>query len=180
MPTELLLDIPKFEGKEDPSNHVTTFHLWCSSNSIIEDFMIHSLFQRTLTGIVAKWYTELPLGAHTTFAPIATVFLTFFQLPIRHDTGVEVITTFRKPIATHITDQILEWRRRCNVCKMNLEDPLFMDWFLKSILPSIAKDVAATMPQTEEEAILKAQQFDLMPVTVFVYCHSGRPSASFS
>lgn len=32
-----------------------------------------------------------------------------------------------------------------------------MDWFLKSLLPPIAKDVAMTMPRTKEEAIQKAQ-----------------------
>jgi len=32
-------DISKFEGKsgEDPSNHVMTFHLWCSSNLLTDD-----------------------------------------------------------------------------------------------------------------------------------------------
>ena len=32
-------DIPKFKGKsgEDPSENVTTFHLWCSSNSLNHD-----------------------------------------------------------------------------------------------------------------------------------------------
>ena len=36
VPTKLPSDIPKFEGKpgEDPSEHVMTFHLWCSSNSL--------------------------------------------------------------------------------------------------------------------------------------------------
>ena len=37
-----------------------------------------------------------------------------------------------------------------------------MDWFLKTFLPPIAKDVASERPQSEEEAILKAQQFDLI------------------
>jgi hypothetical protein len=39
MPTKLPSDIPKFEGKdgEDPPNHVMTFHLWCSSNNIMDD-----------------------------------------------------------------------------------------------------------------------------------------------
>jgi hypothetical protein len=39
MPTKLPLDIPKFEGKlgDDPANHVMTFHLWCSSNNIMDD-----------------------------------------------------------------------------------------------------------------------------------------------
>ena len=33
VPTKIPLEIPKFEGKsgEDPGEHVTTFHLWCSS-----------------------------------------------------------------------------------------------------------------------------------------------------
>ena len=36
VPTKLPSDIPKFEGKpgEDLSEHVTTFHLWCSLNSL--------------------------------------------------------------------------------------------------------------------------------------------------
>ena len=36
VPTKLPSDIPKFEGKpgEDLSEHVTTFNLWCSSNSL--------------------------------------------------------------------------------------------------------------------------------------------------
>ena len=36
VPTKLPSDIPKFEGKpgEDLSEHVTMFHLWCSSNSL--------------------------------------------------------------------------------------------------------------------------------------------------
>ena len=36
VPAKLPSDIPKFEGKpgEDLSEHVTTFHLWCSSNSL--------------------------------------------------------------------------------------------------------------------------------------------------
>jgi hypothetical protein len=39
MPTKFPLDIPKFEGKpnEDLGDHVTTFHLWCSSNSLRDD-----------------------------------------------------------------------------------------------------------------------------------------------
>ena len=32
-------DIPKFNGNpgEDPSTHVMTYHLWCSSNSLNDD-----------------------------------------------------------------------------------------------------------------------------------------------
>jgi hypothetical protein len=39
VPTKIPSNIPKFEGKngEDPGEHITTFHLWCSSNSMNHD-----------------------------------------------------------------------------------------------------------------------------------------------
>ena len=37
-----------------------------------------------------------------------------------------------------------------------------MDWFLKTLLPPIAKGVTSEHPQSKEDAILKAQQFDLI------------------
>ena len=39
IPTKLPSNISKFEGKpgEDPSNHIMTFHLWCFSNSLLDD-----------------------------------------------------------------------------------------------------------------------------------------------
>jgi hypothetical protein len=56
VPTKLPSDIPKFEGKsgEDPQDHVTTFHLWCSSNSLNDDSIRLCLFQHTLTGGTAN------------------------------------------------------------------------------------------------------------------------------
>ena len=56
IPNKLPSDIPKFEGKvgEDPSEHVTTFHLWCSSNSLHDDSIHLRLFQRTFTGPTLK------------------------------------------------------------------------------------------------------------------------------
>ena len=60
MPTKLPSDIPKFEGLagEDPTNHIRSFHMWCSSNSITDDSIHLQLFQRTLTGKASKWYVE--------------------------------------------------------------------------------------------------------------------------
>jgi hypothetical protein len=39
MSTKFPSNIPKFEAKpnKDPRDHVTTFHLWCSSNSLKDD-----------------------------------------------------------------------------------------------------------------------------------------------
>ena len=44
--TNIPLEIPKFEGKdgEDPGDHVTTFHLWCSSNSLHDNSICLRLF----------------------------------------------------------------------------------------------------------------------------------------
>ena len=53
VPAKLPSDIPKFEGKsgEDPSEHATTFHLWCSSNSLNHDSVRLRIYQRTLIGL---------------------------------------------------------------------------------------------------------------------------------
>jgi hypothetical protein len=169
MPTKLPSDIPKFEGKagDDPANHVMTFHLWCSSNSIMEDSVRLRLFQRTLTGPSAKWYVEERSGSHATFESLAKAFLTFFQLPIRHDNGLELLSNFKQTSATHIADHIHEWRRRRSLCKAETTKQQCLDWFLRSLVSLLGKDVASTFPQTEEEAISKAQQYDL------IYAQSG-------
>ena len=122
VPTKLPSDIPKFEGKsgEDPGDHVTTFHLWCSSNSLIDDSVRLRLFQRTLTGNAAKWYIELPGGSFTSFADLANIFLNHFQLPVRYDAGTELLATFRQDKATHISDHIQEWRRRKRLIKAEI------------------------------------------------------------
>jgi hypothetical protein len=64
IPTKILLNNPKFEGEngEDPVNHITTFHLWFSSNSLNDDSIQLILFQCTFNGVVVKWYIELPRG----------------------------------------------------------------------------------------------------------------------
>lgn len=52
--------IPKFKGnpREYPKNHVHSYHMWCSSNSIIKHSIHVCLFERTLTGVAIKWYVN--------------------------------------------------------------------------------------------------------------------------
>ena len=61
VPAKIPCDFPKFDSKagEDPQAHVMTYHLWCSSNSWLYDFIWLCLFQQALTGSTAKWYIEL-------------------------------------------------------------------------------------------------------------------------
>ena len=112
MPTKLPSNIPKFEGKagECPQNHIMTFHLWCSSNSIVDDLIRLRLFQHTLTGAVAKWYIELLQAKYPYFNSLAFMFLQYFQLPVTYDEGVEILLSCHQNTVTHISDHIHEWR----------------------------------------------------------------------
>jgi hypothetical protein len=80
VPTELHLDIPKFEGKngDDHGDHITTFHVWFSSNSINDNSIRLRLFQHTFIGLVVKWYTEIPRGAYGVFSQLVIIFLNQF------------------------------------------------------------------------------------------------------
>ena len=77
IPTKLPSNILKFKGKtgEDPSDHVTTFHLWLSSDPLKDEYICLILFQHTLTGVSTKWYIELHRGAYVTFSQMILVFL---------------------------------------------------------------------------------------------------------
>ena len=98
---------------------------------------------------------------------LTSTFLVHFQLPIRYDTGTELLTSLRQDTSTHISDHIHEWRRRRRLIKAPIPDQFLADWFVKSLLPTIAKDVALSGAVTEEQVILRAQHLDL------VYSQSG-------
>lgn len=80
IPTNIL----KFDGKTrvDPVNHITMYHLWCVSNSFLDDSIKLRLFPRTFIGNAAKWFIELPTASFFDFRSLAITFLTHFQLPI--------------------------------------------------------------------------------------------------
>jgi hypothetical protein len=46
-------DILKFYGKlgDDPNNHVMNFHLWCSSNSLMDDSILLPFSKELLKGL---------------------------------------------------------------------------------------------------------------------------------
>jgi hypothetical protein len=148
MSTKLPSYIPKFEGKsrEYLANHVMTFHLWCSSNNITDDSIHSRLFQITLMGSSSKWYVDKKLGSHVTFESLAKAFLSFFQLPVRHDTGLKLLSEFKKTIVIHISDRIHEWHRRRSPCKVETTKEQCLDWFLKSLVCVIDKYTESTFP----------------------------------
>ena len=122
----------------------------------MDDSIKIRLFQRTLTSIATKWYIELPQASYPDFNSLAFIFLQYFQLHVHYDEGVDILLSFHQNTVTHITDHIHEWQWHRSLCKIHLDDRIFLDWFLKTLLPPIAKDIAFERPQSEEEAIMKA------------------------
>ena len=122
IPVKLPSNIPKFDiwSGEDLKNHVMTFHLWCSSKSLMDDSIWLRLFQRTLTGSTAKWYIELTRGFFNDFNTLAVAFLTHYQLPIQYEIKIEILSSFEQSYSTHISDHIHEWRRRQRLIKVRL------------------------------------------------------------
>ena len=143
-----------------------SFHLWCSSKSIVDDYVWLRLFQCKITSVAAKWYIELPHSTYSDFSSLASMFLQYFQLLVRYDEGVEILLSSRKK-TTHIMDHIHEWWHHRSFCKIQLDDRILLDAFLSTLLPPISKDMVSQCPQTKEESILMAQQFDL------IYAQSG-------
>jgi hypothetical protein len=164
IPTKLPSYIPKFGGKsgEDQGDHVTTFHLWCLSNSLNDDYVHLILFQSTHMGVSTKWYIELSGGTYLNFNELVLVFLNLFQLPVRNDVGTNLLSIFFQDKDTHISGHIQEWNRRKWLIKATIPPKFLLEWFLKSLLSYISKDVSTYRVMTEEEAIFKAHQLDII------------------
>jgi hypothetical protein len=159
IPTKLHSDILNFDGKtgEDPSDHITTFHLWFSSNSLNDNSIHLRLFQHTLMGVAAKWYIELLGGTYGNFNHMVLVFLNHFQLSVRYDVDIEILSTLRQDKSTHLSDHIQEWRRRKRLIKAYIPLEFLLEWFLKYLFPYISKDISTSWVTLEEEVIFKSQ-----------------------
>jgi hypothetical protein len=158
IPTKLLSDILKFERKtgEDPGDHVTTFHLWCSSNSLNGDSISLILFQCTLTGVMEKWYIDLPGGTYGNFNQMVLVFLNHFQLSVHYDVDIELLSALHRDKSTQISDNIQEWCIWKRLIKAYIPPNFLLEWFLKYLLPYISKDVSTFGVTSEEEEIFKS------------------------
>jgi hypothetical protein len=74
----------------------------------------------------------------------------------------ELLTSLCQSNSTHIYDHIHEWRRRRRLIKAQIPYQLLADWFMKSLLPPIARDVAMGGVITEEQEISDAKYLDLV------------------
>jgi hypothetical protein len=155
IPAKLPSDILKFDGKhgEEPNNHIMNFHLWCSSNSLMDDYIWLHLFQHTLTSTTTKWYIKLQCRTFQYFNSLSMDFLTHFQLPIHYETDTKIVSFLCHTNSVHIFDHTHEWRRRQRLIKETIPDQLLVELFTKYILPPISRDVAMGSVVTEEESI---------------------------
>ena len=142
--------------------HVMTYHLWCSSKSLNDDSIQLRLFQRMLTGTIAKWYIELPRALFHYFSTLATTFLTHFQFPIKYETGTELLANFKQLDSTHISDHIHDLRHCHWLVKTYVPDQLLAEWFTKYLLAPIIEDVAKGGVVTKEQVIARVQYLDLV------------------
>jgi len=157
MPTKLLFDITKFEGKprENQSTHIMTYYLWCSSKYLVDDFIKIHLFQHTLTIDATIWYIELNTASYSDFSSLAQAFfLTHFQLPIGYDIDIDLFSKFKQYDATLISDHIHEWYHRKRLVRTKLPDEILPKLFIFSLRPQIYKDVSMFQAISEEKAIL--------------------------
>jgi hypothetical protein len=95
------------------------------------------------------------------------VFLNHFQMSVRYEAGIEILSAFRWDKTTHISDHIQEWHRQKRLIKAYIPLEFLLEWFLESLQPYISNDVSTSGVTYEEETIFKAQQLDL------IYAQSG-------
>jgi hypothetical protein len=70
------------------------------------------------------------------------VFLNHFQLPVRYDADTELLANFEQKKVDHISDHIQEWRCRKSLIKVPVPPAFLLEWFLKSLVPQLSKDIA--------------------------------------
>jgi hypothetical protein len=72
------------------------------------------------------------------------------------------LSSFKQSSPTHISDHIHEWRRRRCLIKVPLLDQLLAEWFTKSLIGPIARDVSMGGVIIKYHVISHAQYLDLV------------------
>jgi hypothetical protein len=81
---------------------------------------------------------------------------------VRYDVGTELLANFKQTTADHISDHIREWIRRKSLIKVPVPLAFLLGWFFKYLVPQLSKDVATSRVFSEEDTIMRAQQFELI------------------
>jgi hypothetical protein len=81
---------------------------------------------------------------------------------VRYDADTELLANFEQTKAYHILDHIREWRCRKSLIKVLVPPAFLLEWFLKSLVPKLSKDVETSGVFSKEDAIMRAQQLELI------------------
>jgi hypothetical protein len=98
------------------------------------------------------------------------VFLNHFQLSVRYDVGIEILSNFSQDKSTHISNHIQEWYRWKRLIKAYIPPEFLLECFLKYLLPYILKNISTSGVTSEEEYIFKSQQLDLIYTQYGMLC----------
>jgi hypothetical protein len=105
---------------------------------------------------------ELPGRTYINFNKMVLVFLNHFQMSVRCDVDIELLLALCQDKSTHMLNHIQEWCRWKRLIKSYIHPKFLLEWFLKSLLPYISKDVSTSRVTYEQEAIFKTRQLDLI------------------
>jgi len=83
-------------------------------------------------------------------------FLTHFQLLVHYEIGNQLLTSLKQDTVTHISDHIHELRHRHRLIKFEIPNELLIEWFTKSFVNKITKDIAMGVCVIKDQAISHA------------------------
>jgi hypothetical protein len=81
---------------------------------------------------------------------------------MRYYVGIELLANFEQMKVDHILDHIREWQHQKSLIKVHVPLAFLLEWFLKSLVPQLSKDVSISGVFSEEEGIMRAQRLELI------------------
>jgi hypothetical protein len=81
---------------------------------------------------------------------------------MRYDADTELLANFEQTKVNHISNHIREWRYQKRLIKVSVPPTFLLEWFLKYLVPQLSKYVATSGVYSEEDAIMRAQQLELI------------------
>jgi hypothetical protein len=84
------------------------------------------------------------------------------KIPVRYDVVTELFANFEQKKVDHISDHIREWRHQKSFIKVTVPLAFLLKCFIKSLVPQLSKDIEMSGMFSEEEAILRAGQLELI------------------
>jgi hypothetical protein len=76
---------------------------------------------------------------------------------VRYNADIELLENFEQKKVDHISDHIWEWWCRKSFIKVQVPPDFLLEWFMKSLLSHLSKDIATSRVLSEREVIMREQ-----------------------